>query len=828
MKRIFSSLILFLFCMAFASVAFAQENPTGGIVGTVTDPQGAAVVGAKITIKDVATGNTLPAVSGDGGEFTVANLSPSTYKVTITMPNFKTAVYDNITITVGKTYSLHAHLDIGEASITVEVQSGGEQLVETQTATVSNTVSGASITQLPYNSRSAVLLAVLDPGAETSGGARNSAFEGLPKGAINITFDGINVQCNLLKSSDGFFALNDPRIDDVQEFGITTAVNSPDKSGEGAIQMSYVSNKGGNAFHGGIWEYNRNTAFDSNTYFDNLSGQPRQTLQLNDWGGKVGGPILKNKLVFFVDIDNLYFPASITRSRSILTPGATGSVNGYYTYQPVDANGVPTLPTLPASNSPQAMPWVTCNGSSANPLCTVNTFLLAQDGGYPHAINGGEATLVNAVESSISAPGVTVSPTPPSLWQETINYGAKAMQVRRYPDVRLDYNITKHHSLEFDYHYAYYTASPDILNGVDATYPVAPFTTNSGSQISNRNLWVGAWRWTVSNSASNELRFGIQAAPVNFGVGVNSSFFPTITTNVGSTPFVYSIEGDSNLFNGLGDTSGRNTAFGQLIDNFGWTKGTHNLSFGLSTTQIHYNDFTGVNATVNFGIDNVNDPIANVGTEGTNGAPPFSGGPGSCVTVSSCAANGAIPNIGSSDFANAEALYASLTGRVQSYTDSVYYSPTTGGFLTGAPEVDKWRQNEWGIYGADSWRIKPTLTFNYGLRWEYSGAPSDVLNEYFLVEGGDAGLFGPSGAGNLFEPGTLAGPQTTTLINDKGKSVYNAYLRDFAPTVGFAWQPHSDGFMKHFLGDAGKTVLRAGYNISYNREGLAGYDSTIA
>ena len=111
-----------------------------------------------------------------------------------------------------------------------------------------------------------------------------------------------------------------------------------------------------------------------------------------------------------------------------------------------------------------------------------------------------------------------------------------------------------------------------------------------------------------------------------------------------------------------------------------------------------------------------------------------------------------------------------------------------------------------------------------GILW----ATSDVLNEYFLVEGGDAGLFGPSGAGNLFEPGTLAGPQTTTLINDKGKSVYNAYLRDFAPTVGFAWQPHSDGFMKHFLGDAGKTVLRAGYNISYNREGLAGYDSTIA
>ncbi len=182
--------------------------------------------------------------------------------------------------------------------------------------TITNTVTGKSITQLPFNSRSAVLLGVLDPGAETSGGSRNSAFEGLPKGAINITFDGINVQDNLLKSSDGFFAINDPRIDDVEEFAITTAVNSPDKSGEGAVQMNYVSKKGGNAFHGGVWEYNRNTAFDSNTYFNNLSGTPRQNLQLNDYGARLAGAVIKDKLFFFVDMDDFIEPASITRSRT--------------------------------------------------------------------------------------------------------------------------------------------------------------------------------------------------------------------------------------------------------------------------------------------------------------------------------------------------------------------------------------------------------------------------------------------------------------------------------------------------------------------------------
>jgi hypothetical protein len=265
MRRFVISIVcLVAFCLVLSGAAYSQENPTGTLVGNVTDAQGGAIAGAKVTVTDVASGTSVSTQSGGQGEFTVSNLAPSVYKVTVEMKGFKTGAFTNIGITVGKTYSLPAKLEVGETTVTVQVEGGGEQLMETQSATVTNTVSGRVITQLPFNSRSAVLLAVLDPGAETSGGSRNSSFEGLPKGSINITFDGINVQCNLLKSSDGFFAINDPRIDDVEQFAITTGVNSPDKSGEGAVQMNYVSKRGGNAFHGGVWEYNRNTAFDSN------------------------------------------------------------------------------------------------------------------------------------------------------------------------------------------------------------------------------------------------------------------------------------------------------------------------------------------------------------------------------------------------------------------------------------------------------------------------------------------------------------------------------------------------------------------------------------
>ena len=192
------------------------------------------------------------------------------------------------------------------------------QVIETQNTSTQATLSGRAITNLPFETRSAVILGILDPGAQTVGGPRNSTFEGLPKGTINITFDGINIQDNLLKGSDGFFAINDPRIDDVEEFGITTNGNDPSKTGEGAVQMTYVSKRGGNAFHGGVWETNRNQDWNSNYYFSNLNGLPRQKLQLNEFGYKVGGPILKDRLFFFTDFDFFQFPQALTRSQDDL------------------------------------------------------------------------------------------------------------------------------------------------------------------------------------------------------------------------------------------------------------------------------------------------------------------------------------------------------------------------------------------------------------------------------------------------------------------------------------------------------------------------------
>jgi hypothetical protein len=827
-KRVVSMLCLAALCLFMGFSAMAQSE-NGTLIGTVLDADGKAVVGATVVVTDSTTNLSLPPVkTGDGGKFAVNDLPPGHYKVTVTMANFKTAAENDVEIVMHRTYELPIKLEVGATGITVNVEAG-QQLLETVNTSTQATITGRSITNLPLNSRSALLLAVLDPGAQTVGGPRNSTFEGLPKGAINITFDGINAQDNVLKSSDGFFAINDPRIDDIEEFGITTSGNDPSKTGQGAVQMSYVSKRGGNAFHGGVWEYNRNQDYNSNYYFSNAQGLPRTKDQLNDFGYKIGGPIFKDKLFFFTDFDFFQFPQSVTRSRTIYTTGtkavtATGTTGlgaaaGFFNYVPVNSSGTATLPTAAQLS---AAPWVTCNGNAASPLCTLqllhstatgaNPTSLSESGGVtglPTTVNGVVAPFLNAIENVFpTAPGNTVSAALVSPYQESVGYNAPTIGKRRYPDIRMDYNITKHHSLEVDYHYAWYGGGPDVLNSVDPTYNVAPFNTSGGNQISNRNLFVVAERWTIGSNKSNEIRAGFQSAPVNFGLGEIQSFFPTMTTNAaaGAQPVRFALSGVSALFLNPNGTQGRDSALGELHDTFGWTHGSHQFSFGGDATDIVYNDF------FNYG--------GSVGTLGINtNFDPAAGDFGNCFSdTSSPVCN--LPNVSSTQTSNAEGLYGSLVGRVQSFSSTVAFNPLNRQYQSTVAQVDKVGQFEMGIYAADSWRVRPNVTFNYGLRWEYQSAPWDKNNQYWMAQNAND-VFGVSGAGNLFHPGSTAGNNNIQFVNDAGRSWYNPYFKAFAPSVGLAYQPNWDnGVMHHMFGAAGKTVLRAGFSIAYDREGI--------
>src|SRR5258708_36886829 len=192
------------------------------------------------------------------------------------------------------------------------------------------------MTKFHFTSRSTLDQASLIPGAATTGRTRQTSFDGLPKGAINITYDGINAQDNLLKSNDGFFTITRPSIDAVEEFSISTAANGASESGQGAVQIKMETKRGGNAFHGGVWEYFRNDALNANDYFNNEATpqQPTQKQRLNQYGYKIGGPILKDKIFFFTDFDFYSNPHSRSLFREILTQGPANGPVPYATNGP--------------------------------------------------------------------------------------------------------------------------------------------------------------------------------------------------------------------------------------------------------------------------------------------------------------------------------------------------------------------------------------------------------------------------------------------------------------------------------------------------------------
>lgn len=793
MKRLLYLLCMALFCVAFAGAVYAQVNPTGTLTGTVLDAQGAAVVGATVTVTDQTTNESTNTQTGADGHFAVPNLNSGTYSVTVSMTGFKKGVYRDVKILSGQTYDLAAKIEVGEVVNTVTVEAG-QEVVQTADTEINNTVTGRTIQQLPFTSRDTLDLAVLDPNTQSDGRPRNSTVSGLPKGALNITFDGINVQDQELKSGDGFYTYIRPRVDDVEEFTMTTGANSAQESGEGAVQIGFVSKRGTNDWHGGVWEYNRNTDFNANYYFNNLAGTPRSNEQLNEYGGKLGGPIWKNKIWFFVDVDNYIFPQSLSVQPSILTPQAAA---GIYTYEPVDANGNYSAPATTPS-------WVTCNNAAQT--CSANLLQMAAANGNPSTIDAKMQSYLTAIESASTATGVSVLPN--NLYSETLSFLDKGSNARHFPDARIDWDVTPRNHLEFDEHYSTWFGTPDFLNGAEATLPVAPFSSNQGGQNGWRSLTVAAWRITIGNSASNELRAGLEDGPTGFFIGENLGIYPTLSTNLGSTTVVPS------LFGGLVSEpflqalpSARNYALGQVNDTLSVTKGTHNMSFGVDTTYNHAD-----------GMNNFNSTQAGTIALGLDSSAPSA----AMFTGTS------LPNIGQSDLGNAEQLYGSLLGFITSYSASVAINPKTQQYQTGINQMTALRQFEMGVFAADSWRIRPSVTVNYGLRWEYSGPPWDANNDFYQVAGGYNGLFGLSGVGNLFRPGTLTGG-ATSYINDAGHSWYNRDLHDFAPSIGVAWQPGFDNsFMKSIFGGSGRSVIRAGYSIAYTREGLNNWESLAA
>ncbi len=783
--------------------AFAQVGSTGSLAGTVVDPKGAVVAGASVKVANKATGQEFDAQTSDDGTFTVPTLTAGIYTATVTASGFKQSVVTDIKVDAGKPSSINVELEIGAANQIVTVVGGGE-LLQTQTATIGTTLTGRQITDLPTASRDALDLVLALPGTTTPGRPRTSSVNGLPKGALNITLDGINVQDNLLKSNDGFFTYVRPRTDAISEVTVSTSNPGSESSAEGAVQIKFVTQGGSNEYHGGVYWYHRNPALNANYWFSNRDlapdpvtrKAPQQRILLNQPGGKFGGPITipglfngKDRAFFFVNYEEYRLPEkSPGRVRNILSPEAQSGIHRFTTTLQPCAPGQTTGCYNPPAN-------VTCTAGGTR-TCSVNVFTLAAAAGIISTPDPTISGLFSDIRSSLDGINAIIRPTGnPNIQQATFfNAGG---QVRKFPTVRFDFKVTNNHHIENIWNYQQFRSTVDFLNNVDPIFPGFP---NFGSQDSNRFSNSTAWRWTINNSLVNEARFGLLGGTTLFFPQVNSGQFE----NQGGVSLAISAAGVTNATATTGPQR-RNTPVKQFTDNLNWVKGNHSVNFGGSFTRVNFwQQLVTVVPTVNFGISST---LA-------GDRPAFN-------AFSSLAQ-------GVNQQGNAAALYATLAGRISSITRNARLSEDTNNYTLQGDLISRAKQSEYGLYVQDTWRMRPNITLTAGLRWEVQG-PFIPLNDTYARASDFAGLFGESGEGNLFNPGVLNGSPTTMVLFGQGTSAYDTRYDSFAPSVGITYSPNfQDGFLKSLFGESGRTVLRGGYSRAYVREGVNTFQSLYA
>jgi hypothetical protein len=328
-------LLLVLVIPTISNWSVFAQTTNGSIAGSVIDPQGATVPNATVNVKNHESGFERTTTTTENGSFSIPQLPVGIYRVSVeSTSGFKKAVVANVKVEVGTPSTVNILLELGSPAETVTIVGGGEVL-QTQTATIGTTLTGRQITDLPTASRDALDLVLAMPGTTTVGRPRQSSVNGLPKGALNITLDGINVQDNMLKSNDGFFTFIRPRTDSIGEVTVSTSTPGAESSGEGAVQIKFVTLSGTNEYHGGVYWYHRNPALNANYWFNNrdlppdpVTGKaPQNRILLNQPGGKFGGPISipglfsgKDKAFFFVNYEEYRLPEKTLRTRNIRAP----------------------------------------------------------------------------------------------------------------------------------------------------------------------------------------------------------------------------------------------------------------------------------------------------------------------------------------------------------------------------------------------------------------------------------------------------------------------------------------------------------------------------
>jgi hypothetical protein len=749
--------LLMLCCMAWAAgvPSSAQDLSTGSLNVTVVDVDGALIPGAQLVLKDLGTSDIHKAVTQATGVSVIPFLNPATYSLTITKPGFGTSEFAKVTIQTNQVTNLTAKLTVGATSETVTVSSDTSSLLNTTQNTLSTTIDLKQVADLPTAARDVFSLAFLVPGAV------DDNFNNLPGGAVDTGTNGFSTMTNRNKS--GGFDTDGPsttqRLETTQEMTVETGELDASKGGTAAMDIGFLTKRGTNQFHGELFEDYRSEDLNANGWNNNNALLPRAVLIINDFGGDVAGPIIKDKLFFFASLGNYRNPVSGLVRTAVATPQV---LNGIYTYANATTGQTETTNVLQTGASAGCS---TCTGS-------INS-IIAGD-------------LAN-IQTASSTSGTTVSPL--DLNHNLLNFYNKASYIDRFPTLRLDYNL----SAKFRLTGSVNESNFYNLNEGAPPYPGPLFSNQAFSQKSRNYQVVAGFDWTIKPNLVNAFRVGYLYS----GLLYNSQGLGTPTPDMvqqGDLAFGFGLNSGVNGFADL--KGGFLYPVTSIKDDNTWTHGRHNVTFGASgaTETDHYYN---------------NQFVPYVGVSGLGQGDPVQ------TSLDNSVSDGPTNAAG-----DVEGLYATLTGRMNYYSLGEFVNIHTKQFQPGITFDLHEKLTQAAVFVQDSWRAFPTLTVNYGLRWDFTGASKDETG--FYTHPTIDALWGPSGVGNIFKPGVLTGDQNP--VEGPHAEAYAPTYVHPEPTVGLAWNPRGDPASKlgRLLGE-GKSVVRASYTFKNYTEGAQNF-----
>jgi len=783
-----------------------NAQSTGGrIRGTVTDPSGAAVVGAKVTLINEATNTPKEAETGSNGEYLFLEVPVGSYEVDVNQTGFKKYVRKGVVLVLNEIATIDVALQVGSTVDTVEV-TGAPPVIDTTTTQLGAVMTDQSVRELPLSTRNTYQLLQLQPGVQSQLGA--DLFYGSNNPGV-VSVNGGRGRSNnyMVNGGDGNdIFVNGPAIqpspDAIEEFRVLTNTFDAEYGRNSGSVVNVVTKSGTNQVHGDVYEFFRNNVLNTKGFFDPAV----PVYQQNQFGGTLGGPIKKDKTFIF------------------------GSYEGNRLKQGISSGQV-FLPTTDEAGGNFA-----ADGPFAG-VVTDNTFAntLYSRPGCATALQGtsqnGAAAALASMANGTAAPGTTVNysdlfpnsvvptqcfdPTANALYQKwvapvgtgTLTYTPPLIENDDQFTVRFDHNFSPTQHLT-----AYY-----YFNDVNQTQPFSNFQAAGanvpgfGGLFKTRVQQVNVSQTsTISSTAVNEIRFnyfresqGDLNHPVNILPSLHDacgSLVPAancfadpnnptsgITTNIPGregVPFV-SVAGGfviGNNFEGELPQTG-NTY--QIADNFSKVMGTHSPKFGVNFTIQKFNQFLYYN--INGWLT-----IQNNGSQNSLG-----------------------PTAAAAD----------------AYPDYFLGVPTT--YSQGAAQGENLTNYGLYLYAQDSWKIKSNLTLNYGLRWELNTPYVDSGNRLqtyrpgqdntsypcWLSPASQATLgasspdCGPTSANNAYYPTGLVFPGNPGVP----RGLTSTYYQAFAPRIGLAYSPNwSSGLLGALAGGPGHSTIRGGWGIFYN------------